>query len=255
MAMDGAFSALRRHFHRMRVAYVVLALSLIPAAVVYFRVRASVAARERNQFERLAEQKEKEITQRLPSYVDELLGFRGLFAAKRTVSAEDWQRYVESLEIQPSVSGIRAFGYLKRVNPGDQDAFAKLATDGHDLTIHPTNDHVVYFPVLYFNPTEASAPAQFGLDHYANAELQTVLEEAEDSGSAMVSAKLESAYGFEVEKSRPTFLVYLPIYKPGAQLSTIAERRDSLQGFVFAEFDSEKLLAVPFTSEKHPLLD
>src|SRR5580698_5668398 len=51
--MKGVLSSLHQHFLRMRVAYVVLGASLVPAAVVYFRVRANVETRERARFERV----------------------------------------------------------------------------------------------------------------------------------------------------------------------------------------------------------
>ena len=42
-----------QHFRQMRVAYVVLALSLFATGLVYFRVRSTVATRDRARFDRI----------------------------------------------------------------------------------------------------------------------------------------------------------------------------------------------------------
>ncbi len=252
--MNGVISSLRTHFRRMRLAYAVLALSLVPAAVVYFRVRATVTNRERNQFERLAKQKETAIAQRVTRYQDELLGLRGLFAAGG-VTPGQWRRYVESLQIQSGHAGLRAIGYLKRVNPGEEDAFAKSAADGQDLTIHPAGERIVYFPALYFSPAETNTASEFGLDHYANPVLRPPMDEAQDSGAATATGRVELADPVDVGKSRPMVIIYVPVYRSGPLLPEIPRRREALQGFLFAEFDSEKLLGGAFADEKRPFLD
>src|SRR5690349_1942924 len=105
--MKWVLSSLPRHFARMRLAYVVLALSLIPTAVVYYRVKANVEARDRTRFERLVTEGRGAIEQRLPHYVDEMFGVRGLFAANSSVTVEQWGQYLSSIEVQRLHPGIR----------------------------------------------------------------------------------------------------------------------------------------------------
>src|SRR5262249_45464934 len=42
------------------------------------------------------------------------------------------------------------------------------------------------------------------------------------------------------------FVIYLPVYRPGAPTGTVEERRAALHGFIFASFDAEKMLAGVF---------
>ena len=39
------------------------------------------------------------------------------------------------------------------------------------------------------------------------------------------------------------FVIYLPVYRAGAAVGTVTERRAALQGFIFANFESDRLHA------------
>jgi PAS domain S-box-containing protein len=246
-SMNGALSSLREHFRRMRVAYVVLALSLVPATVVYYRVRATVLARERTHFERLAQEKEAALLQRIPRYLVEMLGLRGLFAANATVSSEQWDRYVASLGIQSGHPGLRSLGFLKRVNAGE--------ADGRTMTIRPEGNRPVYFPVVHVSQTEPSAAPELGFDYYANPALRPTMDRARDSGFPQITERLKLPDGNSASHFRPSLVIYLPVYQPGAPPATIENRQGALQGFVFAEFDSERLLGGTSGEEPNDLLD
>ena len=98
----------------MRVAYVVLALSLATTALVYYRVRINVDNRERARFERSVQNQKVSLEQSLPRYVDELLGVRGLFAANGKVSPEQWQQFLSSIEVVRAYPGTCTLGYLEQ---------------------------------------------------------------------------------------------------------------------------------------------
>src|SRR5580692_9617525 len=96
--MDEVLSSLRQHVRRMRIAYLVLALSLATTALVYYRVRINVDNREHARFERAVQAEKLSIEQRIPRYVDEMLGLRGLFAANGTVRTQQWHQFLGSIE-------------------------------------------------------------------------------------------------------------------------------------------------------------
>jgi len=106
----------------MWLAYLVLALSLVPTAVVYFRVQINVEARDQTRFDRVVREEYAAIEQRLPHYLDEMMGVRGLFAANQTVNADQWRKYLDSLEMHNAYPGIRTLGYLERVEPSGKSS-------------------------------------------------------------------------------------------------------------------------------------
>ena len=84
--MNRTLTSLLQHFRRMQVAYLVLFLSLIPTAVVYYRVKATVETRDHARFERVVGEAHAAIEQRIPHYIDQMMGVRGLFAANPSVN-------------------------------------------------------------------------------------------------------------------------------------------------------------------------
>jgi len=66
------------------------------------------------------------------------------------------------------------------------------------------------------------------------------MDRARDTGLPALSGKVELVR--EVDPKVPGFLIYEPIYRGGTVPSTIHERRERLEGFVFAPFSAADLL-------------
>ncbi len=253
--MERVLMSLRQHVRRMQVAYFVLALSLIPTAVVYFRVRDNVVTRDRTRFERLVREQRAAIEQRIPHYVDEMMGVRGLFMANATVSSEQWQQYLASTEIPNIYPGIGTLGYIERVNADEKAAFLqRMQIPGAaPIQIMPDSDRPIYFPVVYLNHFDPELSGNAGYDPFTDSERRPSMELARDTGQATATDKVflgpESTHS-----SRSGFVIYLPVYRAGAPVTTAAERQAALQGFIFANFESDKLMRGIFGDQTNALV-
>jgi PAS domain S-box-containing protein len=227
----------------MGVAYLVLALSLVPTAVVYYRVRANVETHAKVRFERAAASKQAAIEQKVPGCVEELLGFRGLFAANPSVSLDQWQKYTASVQIPRLYPGIRVLGYLERVDADRKQTFVKRVAPeaGIEVRILPEGDRPVYFPLTYASNFDPGLRGDIGRDDFANPEYRQFMEMARDSGEPMATGKIVFT-GEDSAQKTEGFVVYVPVYHSGAPATTVEERRAALQGFVFGVIDSNKLL-------------
>ncbi|CAG37021.1 CHASE domain-containing protein [Desulfotalea psychrophila] len=87
-----------------------------------------------------------------------------------------------------------------------------------------------YFPVFYIEPTGVNGAA-FGFDLSSEPKRRTMLMQARDSGKVTASQVIHLV---QHKKKRFSFLVVAPVYQGLA--STIAERRETLRGFVVAAF-------------------
>jgi PAS domain S-box-containing protein len=239
----------------MQVAYLVLALSLIPTAVVYFRVRDNVESRERTRFERMVREQRAAIEQRIPHYVDQMMGVRGLFMANSLVTPEQWQQYLASIDIHSLYPGIGTLGYIERVDASDKDAFLKRNDLPGQPPIHILPDTVrpVYFPVVYLNHFDPELHAGVGHDHFTDPKRAPSMELARDTGQAKATAKV-FLNREKTNYSHGGFVIYLPIYHPGAMITTVAERQAALQGFIFANFESDKFMKGIFGDQSNDLV-
>jgi PAS domain S-box-containing protein len=228
----------------MRLAYVVLALSLVTTALVYSRVKSNVAMREHVRFNRAVQNEKLSIEQRVPRYVDEMLSVRGLFLADGTVTSEQWQQFLSGIDVERSYPGIRSLGYMERVVETDRDKFLRKinarvgVTDFH---IQPEGDRKNYFPVVYVSHFETDADSGLGQDHFANRERQRIMEQAWNAGQPMATGKIRlTPEG--TNSDAYSFTIYLPVYRAGVAKDTETEKRTALQGFVFANLDTGKLM-------------
>lgn len=255
--MIRTLSLLPEHFRRLWLPYLVLALSLVPTAVVYYRVRVNVEARDQIRFDRVVREQSAAIRQRLPHFLDQMMGVRGLFAANQTVGAEEWRRYFDSLEMQNSHPGIRTLGYLERVEAVDKPRFlARPPAAGQTAPrIDPDGDRPVYFPATYVNHFGPGLRGGIGRDHFADTNRKSVMELARDTGRATLTGKipLETAGG--TDRRAYGFIIYLPVYHVEAATGTAAERQAALQGFIYASFDSDQLLRGILGGETNALVD
>jgi len=255
--MKWSLTSLPQHLRRLWLAYLVLGLSLIPTALVYFRVKANVQLRDKQRFERLVNNERAAIEERIPHYVDEMMGVRGLFAANPSVSTNQWQQYLASVEIQKAYPGIHTLGYLERVAAGDKESFLKRQQTQGDAAgqISPAGERAVYFPVVFVTHFDPNLRGGLGLDHFADAERQPVMSAAGDTGQAMATGRVWLNADGGTNQNDTGFVIYFPVYHAGAPTTTVEERQAALQGFIFGNFETAKLMNGIFGAHPNLFLD
>ena len=137
----------------MRLAYLVLALSLATTALVYYRVRINVDNRAQARFERAVRDEKVTIEERIPRYADEMFAVRGLFSGRWTVTPWQWARFLNSIELHRSYPGIRTVGYMEQVKAAEVPEFLnnlRVRTNGEtEFQIKPEGDRDVYYPTVF----------------------------------------------------------------------------------------------------------
>ncbi len=231
---------LRQHVTRLRVAYLVLILSLIPTVVVYFRVRINVDNRDRARFDRIVRGQQAAVEQRVTRVADQLFGLRGLFAVNPSVSAEQWKAYVSNAEVWQLLPGMRALGYAERVEPAQRQEFLRnLRARSGENSIQPAGDRPIYFVSSYVTAFDTNSRVSLGRDLYANPQMHPIMDEARDRGQPAVTGRLLLTN--QSGKTVPGFLAFLPVYRAGTMLDKAENRSAAIQGFIFASFDAPEM--------------
>ncbi|MDB6111155.1 MAG: multi-sensor hybrid histidine kinase [Pedosphaera sp.] len=254
--MKEVFSNLRKHFIRMRIAYLVLALSLVPTGFIYYRVKTNVEGRNQARFDRIVQEQQAVIEQRMPRYVDEMLAVRGLFAASSSVTADEWQKYVSHLQIEQHYPGIRGIGYLEQVGRDRLTGFLQRmrAREGQGFRVLPEGDRPLYYSTVYASRFDSSLQTGLGQDDFASPDRREALANARDSGQPTATGKIAMLDQSPDNQSRPGFVIYLPVYRNGATTATVDERRAALQGFICSAFEPAKLMASIFGKQSNSVV-
>lgn len=176
--------------------------------------------------------------QRLRAHEQVLRGVRGLFSASKTVTRQEFRKYVAVLRLDEQYPGIFGVGYSQLVRPVDKDrhiAAIRKETGYPDYLVWPEGKRDVYTSIIYLEPFSGRNLRAFGYDMYSEPVRRKAMDKARDTGMASLSGKVVLVQETE-QDPQAGFLIYLPVYRNDAPHGTLQERRDNLLGWVYSPF-------------------
>jgi signal transduction histidine kinase len=204
------------------------------------------AARHENtqQFDRLAHQALSTIEMRMRTYEDALIHARGLFMVEPNVTRAQFHTFTDSLNLAIEYPGIRSLGYIEHIPAKDfKKTVAHIRrTDLPNFKVWPENPaREDYEVVLYRETLDNSGAHSLGYDMGFEQTRRESLDRARDTGQATLSHRIATLVQNQKEDPQKAFLLIVPIYRPGARVDTIAERRAAIKGFVYSPFLTKEL--------------
>ena len=195
-------------------------------------------------------QAEMSLRGRMAYYEESLRGGVGLFRASRSVERGEWAEYEHSLAIERRFPGIRGIGFVKPVPAGDSAAWlrATRADEAPDFTVHPVPGFTaatadipdgVHYVIQFIEPMQDNRAA-LGLDLASEPARRLAAQRSRDTGLPTMTSQVTLV---QDQKRGPGFLVFLPWYEKGLPVTTVAERRAALRGWVYAPFVLQEFLA------------
>ncbi|HKY01032.1 MAG TPA: CHASE domain-containing protein, partial [Burkholderiales bacterium] len=217
--------------------WLVLSLALATTIWVWQANVQQIRANARLHFEADIAAIEQTITDRFNIYENTLRGVLAFVLASREVERSEWQTYVETSAITSRHPGIQGIGYAVRVDGADLASHVRTVRQLENPTydVYPSGDRAQYFPILFLEPGNARNQRALGFDMYSNPARRAAMERARDTGKASMSGVVTLVQETADDK-QSGFLVYLPHYRSLASIATVADRRNSLAGFVYSPF-------------------
>lgn len=184
------------------------------------------------------------IKQRIDAYEDILRGGVGLFKGSDTVTREEWRSYLTSYNVATRYPGIQGIGYAQVIQPSDLQAHIdNIRSHGYpDYTVFPAGERSIYTSIVYIEPFNGVNLKAFGYDMYSEPVRHVAMDKARDSGDITISNIVTLIQDRNEENQQPGFLMYMPLYNKGSALSTLAERRSNIIGYIYAPFRTYDLI-------------
>ena len=219
------------------VAGATLAVCLGMTGVLYQNARLDAQQDALTTFNAHVRELINSIDRRMQTYVQVLYGVQGLFASSEQVTRAEFRTYMAGQQLNQRFPGIHGVGYMPLVTAAQAPAFvAGVRAEGYpDFFIDPAGQRAVYAPITYLEPFTGSNLRAFGFDGLSEPQRRTALEQARDSGMPAMSGRIRLRQE-TMEPAQSGFLVVLPVYRQGAPVNTLAQRRAALQGWVYAPF-------------------
>ncbi|WP_300341763.1 CHASE domain-containing protein [Accumulibacter sp.] len=196
-------------------------------------------------FDKAATGRFLQLKERLDAYEGVLRGLQGFFAGSTEVDRDEFRAYVHRLDLETRLPGVQVIGFARAVSLAGRDSYVdavrsdrRLVADGYpEFSIRPPGERPEYLVIEYTEPAVGNEAA-FGFDLFSEGARRSAAERARATGAPAATAPVTLV---QETAHQASFLLILPIYRNGAALTTIEQRRDSFVGVVFAAFRMEDL--------------
>ncbi len=221
-------------------------LALLPLGVTLLGLGLTALLVAQNQLfqtlerERLEEQVLKAVTEavqvRLAGDIQILQGITGLFSASQRVTRQEFRTFYDSLALsEQALAGIQGVGYSRWIPAAELSAFvAGIEAEGFSrFRVYPIGARPFYSAITYLEPFNWRNQRAFGFDMWSNPIRRQAMARARDTGLPSLSGKLTLVQETGAEPQAGA-LVYLPIYRQGMPLLSVADRQQALSGWAYS---------------------
>lgn len=186
---------------------------------------------------------ELSVRERMRAYEMVLRGMAGLMSGSDQVSDQEWQQASDQLQLQDHYPGIQALAWARYLRSGELSLFvdAVHATERKDYQVYPPGEREAHMVVEFINPMDWRNRRVLGFDMYSESTRREAIALARDTGEVVLTGPLLLKQ--ETEKdAQAGVLLYLPVFRLNAPLSTVEERQEALLGMVFGAFRMADLM-------------
>jgi PAS domain S-box-containing protein len=232
---------------RNRILLWTALVGLVCSAVLFLAARAWEAHRIRLEFAGATAKAAGVLQERIRDSLNMLEYLAAFHAASPGVGREQFRAFAQSAFV--TQSGVLAVEWIPRVlapaRPAFEAALRREGVPGAQITERSGDGRLVragarpeYYPVTYVEPRAGNERA-LGFDLASEPARAAALAQARDTGTAVASERLTLLRGPQMGFG---FLVARALYRPGARLKTVAERREQLVGAVAGAFVVEDVV-------------
>ncbi|PWF55476.1 CHASE domain-containing protein [Massilia glaciei] len=226
--------------------YLAFVCGLVVTAATCLLVLGEQDARMRGDFQRDADKVASDASVRLQTYFDMLLSIKGIFSVDENVDRAQFARFVGELNLAERYPGFQAIQFVRRVPASRLDAFAagvrgdtSLEPAGYPaFEIHPRVARGEHYIIEYNEPMKGNENA-FGLDLAALAPHLRAIEIGRDTGAVVATERITLV---QDAQGSAGFVARAPIYRRGAPLGSVEQRRAALVGMVAIVFKVDHLM-------------
>jgi len=238
---------------RSVLPYLILLLGFCFTLLVYYYFSKLTLAQDQITFQRSVQEIQDQLRLRIATSTTLLRSGTGLFAASDSVEANEFERFVQQIELGKNYPGVLGIGYSRRFSAAEKESvIAYMKRQGFpDFKVWPADARNEYNAILYLQPLNDFNTIAIGYDMATEEVRRQAMEQARDSGMPTASGRVILVQERQVPdaEKQAGFLIYAPLYRKGAPITTVEERRKALIGFVYSPFRAEDFLA-PVASEK-----
>lgn len=244
-------SILRNHLRQFWAAYLVLIVSLVPALVVWSRLKETVKDKESSYFRVLVRDTHREMDLNVRHHFAALTTMRGFFQASEKVEPEEWNRYLANMELGLRYPAYNAVGFARRIPLEEKTAFEKEQHQHGATAYHLTNavGNVDYFPLTLLSPEQLFPLKEQAFNLAALPEVLAAMEMTIASGKPEASKPVTLTL-WPDNRQKSYILLVLPIYS-----RTNLAGLSKVEGFLVGFMELDRMFSVLLENARRDFLN
>ena len=199
---------------------------------------------ENDRLIRMGEILERQVEDEIEVHSSALRAASGFIAASEVVSWEEWATFLDALNFHEYYPGVPGLALVRPVGPGHLDEFiAKRRAAGFkNFSLQPPSPLVpLETPaddfIIAVSYDDGSGRIQnLGLNMGEDQLRREAAERARDTGQPTLTRKMAGAAAQAPDDG--VFILFFPVYRAGALLNTVAERREALAAWTATRFSA-----------------
>ena len=245
----------RRPYLQQSVPFAVLAVgcTLTAIAVTTIATRERTATASAFRSDTLAVQRVVQV--QLDTLASVTRAASALLAANPEINLVEFRAFIAELQLRERYPGLEGIGFAPRVAGTELSAFLRAASlDGvANLRVRPEGPRPEYFPAVLLDPPDTDNAAMIGFDLGSEDAQRDALDRARNSNAPAITPLLDA--NALVGRAHREFVLYIPVYRRGAAVASIEERRRALVGFVFSRLRPDIMFSDSIAAAAPPSLD
>jgi PAS domain S-box-containing protein len=226
------------------LAALVFVVTILVSYTTFNSARNASSANLQGTFQYRARDLATLVVQRMAVYEQVLRGAQGFLRGSVEIPRKEWADYFSVLKLDEHFPGIEALGIATLV-PADRLAAheAQVRAEGFpEYEVHPHEPaRALYTSISHIEPFQDRNLRAFGYDMFSEPTRRAAMEAARDTGKAAATGKVVLVQeGGRSEQAG--FLMYLPVFRAGAPIGTVRQRRAAIAGWVYAPFRMNDLI-------------
>lgn len=233
----------------------VLLASLLLALLAAFWAKRAIEREAATEFRLSCSNIMLELAENLEGHTQVLQGAAGLWdASSGGVTRSEWRAYCRRLQEERRFGWVQGLG-LSLLIPADrlQAHTAQIRAEGFpDYAVKPPGRREAYSSIIYLEPFAGRNLRAFGYDMFSEPVRREAMERARDSRRAALSGKVMLVQETH-QDVQAGVLMYVPIYRHGLPLDTVAQRQAALMAWSYSPFRMNDVMAGIFRDRPTPL--
>ncbi|MGK9065533.1 CHASE domain-containing protein [Stutzerimonas chloritidismutans] len=180
---------------------------------------------------------ESTLRERMRAYEMVMRGMAGLFIGSDEVSLDDWNRASDQLQLQDFYPGIQALALSRYARPDTfADVLRRIRANGREsFRMFPAGQRDEYLITDYIHPLDWRNRRVVGFDLMSEETRREAITAARNIGSPMLTGPIRLKQETE-ENAQVGMLLFMPLYRAGAPVTTLEERQAAFAGALHSAF-------------------